>query len=278
MKKLFLLPIVLWALGSFGQFQPKTGSITVSGASCTATTICVDVPITQSNASTIVVTITGTWSGTLQFEGTANDPAPTFVAIDGTPQPSGATVSSTTANGTWVFDVAGFNDFRVRASSLASGTAVVTINPSPAVNDATVNLNSGATVAISQTTPGSTNGVNIAPSSVSTVGIVPGASSAVESNHVLKASAGNLYSLNVTATTNGLVMVFNSTTVPGDGAVTPLYCHALTINSSGVGTWTIDNPSIPSVFGTGISVAFSTGTNCANKAASATAWFTWRVQ
>lgn len=110
-------------------------------------------------------------------------------------------------------------------------------------------------------------------------GAPPVASTAVESGHVLKASPGVLYGLVVTSTVNGLVMVFNSATVPADGAVTPIYCLRLTPDSGGAGTFGINFiPGPTATFSTGISVAMSTGTNCANKTASATAWFTGMVK
>ncbi len=115
----------------------------------------------------------------------------------------------------------------------------------------------------------------ISPSTLAAVAIVPVASAAVENGHVLKASAGNLYGLVVTSTVNGLVMIFNSTTVPGNGAVTPLYCLRLTPDSGGAGTFGINFlPGPPASFSTGISWAMSTGTNCANLTLSATAWGT----
>ncbi len=125
----------------------------------------------------------------------------------------------------------------------------------------------------------SAQSITILPSSAAAIGVTPVVSTAVESGHVLKNAAGNLYGVVVTATVNGLVMVFNSTTVPGDGAVTPLYCTRLTVDSGNSGTAGISFlPGPPAVFSTGISVAFSTGTNCANKTASATAWISGLVK
>ncbi len=123
------------------------------------------------------------------------------------------------------------------------------------------------------------NGVYPAATGSQAAAIPTVQSTAVESGHVLKASAGNLYGVVVTSTVNGVVMVFNSATVPGDGAVTPIYCIRLTPDSGGLGTASISFlPGPPALFSTGISVAMSTGTNCANKAASATAWITGLVK
>jgi len=118
-----------------------------------------------------------------------------------------------------------------------------------------------------------------APCATNACGISRVASTAVESGHVIKASAGNLYDLQVTTGAGaGNVMVFNSTTVPGDGAVTPVICAPVAANSMidiGAG----GDP--PGYFTTGISVAFSTAAGsaaCLTKTASSTAFFSWKSQ
>lgn len=129
---------------------------------------------------------------------------------------------------------------------------------------------------IDQTTPGTTNGVVIAPTSASTAGIAPVVSTALEGSHVLKASAGNLYSAYVTTgATPGLLMIFNATTAPADGAVTPIHCLEAPANST-VGLSFSGAP--PESYATGITAVFSTGTSCVTKAVSATAFFHGSVQ
>jgi len=123
------------------------------------------------------------------------------------------------------------------------------------------------------------NGVYTAATGSQAAGIQTVQSTATESGHVLKSTSGNFYGVVVTSTVNGLVMIFNSATVPVDGAVTPIYCFRLTPDSGGSGTASISFlPGPPAVFTTGISVAMSTGTNCANKTASVTAWITGLVK
>ncbi len=117
-------------------------------------------------------------------------------------------------------------------------------------------------------------GVAISPVSASAAGLTPSVSTAVESNRVLKASAGNLYSLDVTAgATSGYVLIFNATSAPADGAVTPLYCWPLGANQSLSRSWN----SPPAVFSTGITAVFST-TGCFTKTASATAFISGASQ
>ena len=102
--------------------------------------------------------------------------------------------------------------------------------------------------------------------------LTPVVSSAAEGGHVLKAGPGQLYSVYVTATASGLLMVFNSATVPGDGAVTPIECVPLTV-SGGIGVASVNYlPGPPAFYSNGISVAYSSGTNCFSKTASATAF------
>ncbi len=133
------------------------------------------------------------------------------------------------------------------------------------------------------TTPGDTKcppssgggaGVQIAPTSAAAAAPSEYVSGAAESNHVVKNVAGNLYSAYCYSTAAGLCMVFNSTTVPGDGAVTPIDCFPVSANNFTAH----DLSPIPDQYGTGISIAFSTGTNCFSKTASATAFFQVRYK
>jgi hypothetical protein len=69
-------------------------------------------------------------------------------------------------------------------------------------------------------------------------------------------------------------MVFNATSAPIDGAVTPQNCIQVPANSTNFLNWA---PQPPEWYSTGISVAFST-TGCFTKTASATAFFHALVQ
>jgi len=111
------------------------------------------------------------------------------------------------------------------------------------------------------------------PSSATSAGVTPSASTAAESSHVFKSSPGNLYAYQVTTgAAAGFVMIFNATSAPADGAVTPAKCVTVAANSTvGVSM----NP--PEAFSTGITGAFST-TGCFVKTASATATFSWDVK
>lgn len=83
------------------------------------------------------------------------------------------------------------------------------------------------------------------------------------SNTVILASAGNLLSVGATTTaTAGLLMVFNSTTVPADGAVTPVICIPVAASTAVVREF-----MRPARFTVGISVALSSGVDCQAKVA-----------
>lgn len=110
------------------------------------------------------------------------------------------------------------------------------------------------------------------PSSASGAAVTPAANTAVSTSQVIKASAGNLYSLNVSAdsTLSGAawwVMIHNAAAAPAAGAVTPLKCYAL---ASGT-TMLALAFNTPVRFGTGISVTVST-TGCFTQTDSAHAF------
>lgn len=104
--------------------------------------------------------------------------------------------------------------------------------------------------------------------SVSGSGVTAVSSSALAANLVVNATAASLFSFNVQAdsTLSGAawwVMIYNATTAPGDGAVTPVKCYSLPTGATGIsGAF----PS-PVAFSTGIVIGVST-TGCFNKTAS----------
>lgn len=99
-------------------------------------------------------------------------------------------------------------------------------------------------------------------------------STAVEASHICKAAKGVLDQASVTTGASaGFWMIFDSPTVPADGAVVPAKCYSIAATSS----LTI-GPLLNIPFNTGIVFVFSTGANCATKTASATAWFMGQAQ
>lgn len=124
---------------------------------------------------------------------------------------------------------------------------------------------------------GSTDGTATlnAPTASSTFALTPVVTSAVASSLVLKASAGNFYGLTTVAGASaGFVMLFDATTAPADGAVTPKECLPIAANSSNTISYI---PGPPIAYTTGIVAVFST-TGCFSKTASATAFFSGKVK
>ena len=86
--------------------QTATGSLTATG-SVTLTA--------NGGGDTAMVQVTGTWVGTLVFEGSVD--GANFYTLPGQVPSSGALITSTTAVGVWAIDIAGSAVFRVRCSA-----------------------------------------------------------------------------------------------------------------------------------------------------------------
>lgn len=129
---------------------------------------------------------------------------------------------------------------------------------------ATIDAN-GNPIAAQGTTanPGSTN----APSGASAAALTRVQTSVVAGSLIVKASAGNLYGWNIcTGGSAGYLMIFDSATVPADGAVAPKIVQVIAANSS------IERDrTVPIRFANGIVMVFST-TGPFAKTISATAF------
>lgn len=117
------------------------------------------------------------------------------------------------------------------------------------------------------TSGGGGGGTSLTPSSSAGVANTPVKTSVAASSLVVKAGAGNLYTASCTAAIAGYLMVFDATSAPADGTVTPTLVAAV---GSGQ-TVEIDHSVIPDRFATGITLVFST-TGPFTKTASATAF------
>lgn len=154
--------------------------------------------------------------------------------------------------------------------AVGPGQKIAVISNTSGGSGSDVNIVSVGGTAVTSPLP-----VSPSPSSGTAAGITPVVSATLESNHVLDASPGNLYWLNVTSgATAGYLMTFNATSAPGDGAVTPIDCVQVPINST-VSLATAGAP--PETFATGITAVFSS-TGCFTKTASATAFFNGGVK
>lgn len=160
------------------------------------------------------------------------------------------------------------------ATSALQSTQITTLGTPMQATGGTVGLVAGAAIVgkagIDQTTDVTTNGVEVAPTAGAAAGITPVVSASAEGSHVLKGSAGNLYSVYATSgATAGYLMVFNATSAPADGAVTPVQCMVVQANSTRGLTF---NSGPPESYATGITVVFSS-TGCFTKTVSATVFF-----
>lgn len=97
-----------------------------------------------------------------------------------------------------------------------------------------------------------------------------------ETTKAVKASAGTLQFACYTnqSTTDLLIMVFNSATVPVDGAVTPVACGPVPKGTASLVSSGCYTPPVPISLATGLSVAVSSGVNCFSKTAAGSGMFT----
>jgi hypothetical protein len=181
------------------------------------------------------------------------------------------------------------NGVQVNSSVLPTGAATqTTLAAILAAQGAAPAQQTGATVTSNQGTPGASawpvslpttptvaagSGAVPVPSSESAAGLSTVASATLETSHVIKNGAGNLYAFNISAdsTLSGAawwLLIFNATSAPGDGAVTPAKCYAL---ASGTTSYSAAWDIAPLYFSTGITIVVST-TGCFTKTASAHAF------
>ena len=135
MRKLSLLLflISLFLIPTSAQ-QSANANLSSGGSACLSggtTPNCVGLPIVANKTTTASVSLSGTFSATVQFE-TSADGGNTYQALAMNPSGGGAAASSATVPGIWSACVSAFTNIRVRASSYASGTIVATINTSTA--------------------------------------------------------------------------------------------------------------------------------------------------
>jgi hypothetical protein len=113
------------------QVDPREPKSTSATGNITSTTCpgsgCVS--LTVSGYSSVVIQTTGTWSGTMLVEGTVSGAAYQSVGLSS----MGGPLQGTGFSGNDIYKVftGGLTTIRVRANTLASGTAVVTIRTAP---------------------------------------------------------------------------------------------------------------------------------------------------
>ena len=245
---------------------PVSGTFTPSGTSPEFT------PVAPATATAIKGVLQG-----IQY----NSTQATFT--DGQQGAAQATVrgAQIVATGADAFTVTGGGTAGTAATGVMTIQGITSMTPVQVSQATAANLNATVvgtgTFAVQATLPttgtlAAGNGTVSVPSAESGVGIAPVGSAALESNHVIKASAGNFYGGYITTgATAGWLLLANSTTAPtaGGAAIAPLACVLAPANQ----TTSISAPgNIPLVFSTGITMVFSTS-GCLTNTASTTAFF-----
>lgn len=95
-------------------------------------------------------------------------------------------------------------------------------------------------------------------------GLTPVVSAALEASHVLDGFPGSLYAAyatNLTGGSTGYLEIFNATSAPSDGSVTPLVCTPF--DSSGKAQAFYANT--PAIFSVGITAVISSAADCFHK-------------
>ena len=110
-----ILVIALVPITVFGQGK----TLTAASTGCTDAA-CLEVPLTN-NVGSVSVQL-GAFTGTVQFEGSANN-GTTRVALSGT-STTGTSASSATSAGLWQFSVSGLTNFYVRCSTYSTAIPV----------------------------------------------------------------------------------------------------------------------------------------------------------
>jgi len=112
----------LWADDANGNCQPSTscaGLLTAQGSTCPTAGARTTPPLTQ-DAATVIIGLSGTFSATVQFEGSA-DGGVTWVAVNATSPNSTTAVTSATGTGAWRLVASGLTHTRTQCSSYSSG-------------------------------------------------------------------------------------------------------------------------------------------------------------
>lgn len=255
------------------QTDIPTRATTTTTSSLTAGSLNADlVPSTDlSNYKGWSIQITGTWSGTLTFQG-SNDNSTWVTAIAknvATNSPVG--VGTATANGVLYGNVQ-FKYLRIRMTAYTSGTAngTLILNTqaiTPVVSGVTTQAVSVAQLpaALGQTTMSASTSVTMASdqssipvtlqATTTSGGILTASTTAYATNLVVKASAGALYSLTGYNSQNQVrfIQIHNTTSLPADTSV-PIVMFAVPAQSSFA--WSADG--FGQAFSTGITVASST--------------------
>lgn len=88
-----------------------------------------EIQVSDSVTGQIGFQVEGTFTGTLEIQGSLHDDMSTVVAIQGVNRNDGSAVTTITAPGIYVVDAAGLTKVRLRSTSWTSGSATVRKKP-----------------------------------------------------------------------------------------------------------------------------------------------------
>jgi hypothetical protein len=128
------LAVLLFAVlsGHLARAQTSVGPVNITGSQCAQ--------INTNNSATVVIQVTGTWTGTIQPQGSIQGKAAFNVSV--TPQGSTTPQSTITANGAYSVSTAGLDTFQACGNTVTN-TATINMNSSPYVNAALISGGGG---------------------------------------------------------------------------------------------------------------------------------------
>jgi hypothetical protein len=177
-----------------------TQPVSMPDVVASGTIIAVNGAVTTTSldgVGSFTIQITGTWTGTIQFEASVD--GTTYVNINARTTNSGTVGVSTTANGVFRAPRPGYQFFRCRASAWTSGTATVTIREASA---------SAAAVLLAEALPTGANTIGAVTGSGNFNVVGPGAAgAAISGNPVRIGLSDGANTRNVLGDTSGRIIV-----------------------------------------------------------------------
>ena len=274
--------ITTWAggtLGAMANYGTSPGAVLVPGVNAFIT----NTPTVTANAGTNLNTSTLATSANQTnasqksqvVDGAGNVIASTSNALNVDVTNANVNGQATMANSSPVVVASNQSNIPVNVAAFggtATTTGQVAVNTAPvtATNTAlVVDLRPDSPGIIALGPAAAANAVPVvgsAPSSSALIGITPVVGGSAISSLVLKASAGNLYSVYAECSAACWLMVFNSTSAPSNGATTAGVAsgnmvECIPIASGGSGSISYQ-PGPPAVYSVGITAAISS-TTCA---------------
>lgn len=172
----------------------------VSSGTLMAVDQTVQIPVAEFGS--VGIQLSGTWVGTVQFEcGILSPTVSTGLVSIQVASPTGALVSSATANGLWQVSSGGLSVVRVRCSAYTSGAILVALQASPASAGG-----AGGAGAATSLAAGSTVGTTVA-----TAATLSNVASSVTTVTLLAANAARRGFMIVNDETSTLLVKFGAT-------------------------------------------------------------------